>query len=209
MRILITGNLGFIGSHLGFKVGPHLGLDLQSGQDVRSCDLPDADLVYHLAAQTDAQSEDWHLNMSTNIHATIRLALKYRSRLILASSSMVNYTENLYGYTKKCAELICLSLDARVVRLPNVYGDGGHSVFEKFGEAEVLEIRGTGGQLRTYAPVEHAVAALLDAGSPDWGQMTIVKGEDLSVLQVADRFPWKERTFVPSLLTDLMDARQI
>ncbi len=49
--ILITGHLGFIGSYLTKKIGNFVGLDIKDGNDILTCDLPDAEVVIHLAAE--------------------------------------------------------------------------------------------------------------------------------------------------------------
>ena len=98
---------------------------------------------------------------------------------------------------------------ARIVRLCNIYGKGGHGVFQRFEKADTLEIAGAGDQVRTYAPVEDAVAALIEAPASPQGSLTILHGEDLTVLQVADRFPDKPRKQVTRAMHDIQDGRQI
>jgi nucleoside-diphosphate-sugar epimerase len=62
VRALVTGHLGFVGQHLVRRLEQRrvevIGIDLKDGADVNDCDLPVADRVFHLAAQTDAQSKD-------------------------------------------------------------------------------------------------------------------------------------------------------
>ena len=57
MKVLITGNRGFIGSHLWKALEPNhelIGVDLKEGRDIRNLrteDFAGVDYVFHLAAQ--------------------------------------------------------------------------------------------------------------------------------------------------------------
>lgn len=199
--ILVTGHLGFVGRHLMRRLGGAavVGLDRNkppgsSFRDLMNCKLPEADRVYHLAAQTDAQCVDATLDAQQNIMGTLRLLERYGSRVVLASTSMVNYPLLPYAISKGACEAYAKMYGAAIVRFPNLYGDGGHSVVDVFRRAETMEIRGTGQQKRTYAKVEDAVEALLDARA---GTLTVLPGEHLTVNQVADMYPDKPRVFVP------------
>ena len=87
-RIVITGDKGFLGSYLTKEI-IGLGLDLKDGRDILTCDLPDADIVIHLAAQTKVIDSiaDPEYDAKNNILGTIRLAKHYKNaRFIFASS---------------------------------------------------------------------------------------------------------------------------
>jgi len=79
-------------------------------------------------------------------------------------------------------------------------------VIDKMRDAERLTIYGTGEQVRTYAPVEDAIDALMNAKP---GQLAILPGEDYTVNQIADMFPGKTIDHMPASELDMMDARQI
>jgi len=50
MKTLVTGHKGFIGSKLFSKLSSAIGIDLQDGQNLLTCDLPeDIGIIYHLA----------------------------------------------------------------------------------------------------------------------------------------------------------------
>ncbi len=210
MKVLVTGHCGFVGTHLCVRLHKRnidvIGLDLKEGNDILYCDLPDADRVYHLAAQTNAQDTDAIHDARTNIMGSLRIFKRYGDRVVHASSSMVNYPVTPYAISKKAAEDYARLFGAGIVRFCNLWGDGGHSVIDVFDRAEVLDIRGSGEQLRTYAPVHKAVEALLYARP---GQLVILPGVDGTVNYIATMFPWKQRVYSPALASDLLDGRQL
>ncbi len=210
MRALVTGSEGFIGRHLvralndrGWDVN---GLDLKQGYDILDCDFPvDVDRVFHLAAQTDAQSKDAIADAEVNICGTLRLLDFYRDKLVFASSSMVNYPTCAYAISKRAAEDYARMYGAAVVRFCNITGSGGHGVYEAFEKVETIAIRGSGEQLRTYASVGLACAALLEVKP---GEFRILKGVDRTVNEIAASFK-KPSVHVPAATEDIIDGRQI
>lgn len=206
MTIVVTGHRGFVGGHLLRAIqGPVIGLDLADGNDILTCDLPDADRVFHLAACTDAQAADAGADARTNIMGTLRLLDRYGPAVVFASSSMVNYPVTPYAISKLAGEKYCALYGAAVVRFCNLFGEGGHSVIDRFREAEVLRVRGNGEQLRTYAHVGEAVAALL-AAQP--GALTVLPGRDKTVNDIAAMWPAKPIEREPATALDIMDGRQ-
>ena len=206
--ILVTGHMGFVGSHLWRSLSGHhaLGIDLVSGDDILECALPDADRVYHLAADTDATSTDIEHVMRTNVLGTARLLERYGSRLVLASSSMVNYPVTPYAISKLACEHMARMCGAAVVRLCNLHGPGGHSAIDRFERDEVLTIFGDGTQRRTYASVDRAVHLLLTAQP---GATSVLEGVNLSVNDVAARHPTKERVRAPRHPLDVIEGVQL
>lgn len=187
-NIVVTGHLGFVGGHLVKKLdSPNrvIGLDLKEGNDIRTCDLPDATRCYHLAAQTDAQCRDGVYDASVNLMGTIALADFYGDKLVFASSSMVNYPVTPYAISKRAAEDYVRLRGGAVVRCCNLYGPGGHSLIDRVRQAVECHtapvIYGRGHQMRTYAHVDVAVDALIRAQP---GMTTIVPGITATVNQI-------------------------
>ena len=122
--VLITGHKGYIGSNLIKYLPDAIGLDLKSGQDVLTCELPEATYVIHLAGYSNVHGtfEDCWKN---NVESTRRLANHYKGcRLLVASSSCAREPYlSAYGMSKYIAESIphdnCLHM-----RFTNVYGNG-------------------------------------------------------------------------------------
>ena len=214
MKVLVTGSEGFVGKHLVKKL-EEIGhsvekIDLKLGTDILTSELPIVDKVIHLAAQTDAFCEAAAMDAEVNIMGTIRLLDKYGYNLVFASSTVINYKHCPYAISKTAADLYCKLYGANIVRFCNLYGEGGHSAIDKFREGDEINIRGDGTQLRTYAPVEDAIKALIDMMEIDrFGMETILPGTDMSVLEVAAMFPDKKVNFVDPLKYDIADGRQL
>jgi len=208
---VVTGDCGFIGRHLCAALASQeidarvIGLDVKTGDDVLDCILPDCDVCYHLAAQTDARCSDAVEDARVNVLGSVRVFQRYRDRCVFASSCAVNYPVTPYAVSKLACEHYARMFGVRVVRLCNIFGLGGHGVHEKFAAAPRMHISGDGTQLRTYAPVLSAIIALIDARE----SLHVLRGEDLTVNQVADFFFPKPRLFVPRAANDIQDGRQL
>lgn len=204
VKVLVTGHRGFVGGHLCKRLGDVVGIDLRDGDDILTADLPEVDRVYHLAANTDAQCADVAADARVNIMGTLRLLERYGDRVVFASSSMVAYPVTPYGISKLAAEKYCRVYGGAVVRFCNLFGEGGHSVIDRFREGRGT-IRGDGSQLRTYAPVENAVEALLSVKA---GELMILPGADMTVNDVAAMYPG-DHPREPASALDMADGRQV
>jgi UDP-glucose 4-epimerase len=182
-NILVTGSMGFIGTYLMREFGDAQNLDLKMGLDMLSCNLPNADVVIHLAAEPGvvASVADPYSNAKTNILGTIRLAERYKdTRFIFASSggTIQETIESPYGLSKKTCEeyikLICN--DYVILRFPNVYGLGSRSVVDKWLKEDLLTIYGDGQTMRIYGHVSDIVEAIIKA--LDWPKGTYRLGSD-------------------------------
>ena len=211
-KALITGHAGFIGSHLFKALNEHgwavTGADLKTGQDIRDMDLPKVDMCFHLAAQSNAHSTAFYEDATHNIMATLRLLQKYEARVVFASSAAIHQPFTSYALSKWTSEHYCRIYEARIVRMCNITGPGGHGVFEKFAAAERLRIAGTGDQMRAYAPVRRAVDLFIKAAASPPGSLHLLPGVEMSVLDIADiMYPHKPRDFVEQVAADLPDIR--
>lgn len=194
--------MGFIGSYLMKQLPNAAGLDIKEGNDILECDLPDADVVIHLAAEPGVirSMEDPYTNARTNILGTIRIAERYKdARLIFASSggTIQETIESPYGLSKKtCEEYIKLLVNNYVIlRFPNVYGTGSRSVVDKFLTGDV-HIYGDGSATRTYGYVHDVVSAIKQAMTWPKGTYKLGSAQTYPVLQIAEAIG-KPITFHP------------
>ena len=111
--VLITGHLGFIGKSLKIVLEQKynvVGLDIKEGNDILVCDLPECDIVIHLAALSgvrqsiDAPEKYWRIN----VEGTRRILEHYKSKRILVASSSSQYEPHLnpYAASKHAMEFI-------------------------------------------------------------------------------------------------------
>ena len=200
MKLLVTGHKGFIGSYLTKRLNNFIGLDIKEGNDILTCDLPDADVVIHLAAEPGviASMEDPFKNAQTNILGTIRLAKRYKDSKFIFASSGGTIQEQIispYGLSKKtCEEYIkMLCNDYVILRFPNVYGKGSRSVVDKFLNSDII-IYGDGSQNRTYGYVNDIVDGIRYAMYWEQGTYKLGSEQNYTVLQIAEAIG-KEITF--------------
>src|SRR5210317_2337138 len=129
MNILLTGNEGFIGSHLFSHLKKQhnvIGLDIKNNNDILSCDLPkNIDLVIHLAGLSGVRdsltrpTDYW----KTNVIGGQRLFDFYKdTRIIYASSSTAHEPwKNPYAMSKYSLEQLAPE-NSVGMRFTTVYG---------------------------------------------------------------------------------------
>lgn len=186
---IITGNKGFIGSLLHKEV-PAFGIDIKDGLNVLSCDLPDAEVIYHLAAQSSVESS-WHdpVHDSDNLKMIVRLVHRYpNAKIVYANSAATLDIASPYAFSKwACAEYLKRFHKNYVIcTFPNVYGEGGKSVVDIFKGKDRVVIYGSGEHTRDYVHVSDIVNGLVKA--KDWpiGEYQLGSGIPTSVLQLAE-----------------------
>jgi UDP-glucose 4-epimerase len=191
--MIITGSSGFIGSFLKKEFPDAIGLDVKDGQNILTCDLPEADTVIHLAAQSKvipSMNDPIH-DATVNILGTIRLAKHYQnSKLIFASSGgcIQDNIESPYGLSKYCAEeyIKLLHRDYVILRLPNVYGHrDSQSVVDNFIYGDV-RIFGDGSATRDYVHISDIIKAFKQAITWPTGTYHLGSGIYHSVLELAE-----------------------
>lgn len=204
-KILITGSEGFIVSHLIKELGCFIGLDIKTGNNILTCGLPDADIIIHMAAQTDviASIADPIEDAKTNILGTIRLAKRYKNKRFIFTSSggaIQEKIESPYGLSKFCAEeyikMICNNYV--ILRFPNVYGERSRSVVDKFINNKECDIYGDGTATRDYVHVLDIVKAI--ESSMDWkkGLYSLGSEKSTTVLELAEA-TGKKINFLPKV----------
>lgn len=217
MRVLVTGHKGFIGGHLynALQQGGHevLGIDKKSGDDILFCDLPDADIIFHLAAQTQVTKsvEDPTQDATDNILATIKIAQRYKDKRVIYASSAGAIQETIgspYGLSKRTGEdyLNLLHPDTVICRLPNVVGKGGAGVIEVFKGPGKNLVYGDGKQTRDYVHVDDIVKGLLLAVDWDAGLYEMGSGIGMNVLEIVEAVG-KPYEFVPAREGDLLISK--
>ena len=128
MDILLTGASGFIGSNLyQYLKDRHniICIDRKSGQDLLTCDLPNADVVIHLAALSgvrqsfDNPTEYW----KQNVIVSQRIFDRYKDKRILyaSSSTAKEPWRNPYAMSKYSMEQIAPA-GSLGMRFTTVYG---------------------------------------------------------------------------------------
>ncbi len=193
MKILVTGYKGYIGSHLMKMLPNAIGLDYADGNDIVTCDLPDADIVIHLAAQAGVV-RSWGNPTETvriNTLGTVRLAEKYKdSKFIFASTGGAIQKEIIspYGLSKYCAELFIKMLfnNYVILRFANVYGkEKSRSVIDKFLDMDEITIYGDGSQNRTFVHIDDLLRGIMQA--IDWpkGEYYFGSNQNYTVLELA------------------------
>lgn len=130
MKIVLTGHEGFIGTVLYQKLTSLnydvVGLDIKSGNDILYCDLPDCNIVIHLAAKTGVREslqnpkDYWE----TNVNGTKRILEHYRNTRVLVAGSSSQYEPylNPYAATKHIIESIPHS-NSCFMRFHTVYSE--------------------------------------------------------------------------------------
>ena len=130
MKILLTGSSGFIGSNLYEYLKDRYNIiciDSKSGQDLMTCNLPNADVVIHLAGLSgvrqslDNPTEYW----KQNVIVSQRIFDKYKGKRILyaSSSKAKDPWRNPYAMSKYSMEQIAPS-GSLGMRFTTVYGPG-------------------------------------------------------------------------------------
>ena len=187
MKILLTGHKGYIGSRLLKKLPESMIL----AGDINSAVLPDADVVYHLAAYASVP-ESWNrpVDYMENLRTTVRLTHAYpNAKIILASTcSTKDPSASPYGFSKWVAEeyLKRFHKNYVITTFPNVFGDSPRSVVDIFRKRDTLKINGDGLNTRDYVHVDDIVEALLLA--KDWksGEYELGSGKAINLVQLAE-----------------------
>jgi nucleoside-diphosphate-sugar epimerase len=196
--ILVTGHRGFLGSLL-FKRLDAVGIDVRDGNNLLTCKLPRADVVYHLAAQSDVVNS-WNdpLHDLENVRITARLVHEYPdAKIIYANSCASLARKSPYGFSKWASAeyLKCFHKNYVNCIFPNIYGEGSRSVVDIFRKSNDVTIYGDGLQTRDYVHADDIVAGLIKAQYWATGDYFMGSGVSTSLLQLAEG---KFVTFAPA-----------
>jgi UDP-glucose 4-epimerase len=217
--VVVTGGSGFIGSHLLKRI-KGFDFSLGKGFDVRDSDLvlketKGADAIVHLAAVTDAASNDIEEIFGINVHGTLNVLEACRKndiRKLVFSSSAAVYGDakpplnesmhckpiNLYGASKLASESYISAyassygLDATMFRFFNVYGPCCKGVVRTLIRASLdkksIVIEGDGKQTRDFVYVDDVVDVMVKALSrKGLGPYNIGTGIETTINELATK----------------------
>lgn len=201
MKILITGYKGQIGSLLAKKLEDLdiVGIDLKDGMNLLTCELPEADIIYHLAAQSSVESS-WHdpVHDMDNIRMTARLVKEYpNARIIYANSAAAQEPKSPYGFSKWASGEYIKKFHKDYIScvFPNVYGGSDKSVVDIFNGRKNVTVYGDGLQIRDYVHVDDIIDGLIMAMYWEVGEYFMGSGVKTTVLDLAKG---KNITFAPA-----------
>lgn len=186
--ILITGAKGMIGTKL-MKELDAVGIDLKDGQNLLTCDLPTADIIIHLAAQTSVEAS-WHdpVHDMDNVRMVARLVHAYpNARIIHANSAASLDQKSPYGFSKWAGGEYLKAFHLNYVDLvfPNIYG-GDKSVVDLFKDQKEVTIYGDGLHVRDYVHVDDIVEGIIKSMNWPTGKYFMGSGIGTTVLQLAE-----------------------
>ncbi len=189
-NIIILGASGFIGKKLHAKLPQAIGIDFKQGQDILTCDLPEADIVFHLAAQTSVEAS-WHdpVHDMDNLRITARIVKTYPdAKIIYANSCASLDPKSPYGFSKKVSGDYLRTFHHNWINLvfPNIYGGGEQSVVDLFKGKETVTIYGDGSHIRDYVHVDDIVEGIIQAIDWECGTYMMGSGKGTTVLELAE-----------------------
>lgn len=190
MRILVTGHMGFIGTHLCkllSKKHDITGIDLQEGNSTRdditrysAVEGEDYDVVIHTAAQVSVPKSvaNPKYDAITNIFGTLNIIEQFPNAKFVYLSTAGLYGEGMnhkeddpicptspYGLSKFTGEqyVRLLTKDALILRLANVIGPGERgepNVMQIFERESIITMLGDGLQTRDFVHVDIVCKAI-------------------------------------------------
>ncbi len=199
MKTLITGHLGYIGSRLIKKLTNPMTLE----GNIMSAVLPDADVIFHLAAYASVP-ESWNrpVDYMENLRTTVRLVHAYPNAKIILASSCVNMNpeSSPYAFSKRVAADYLKTYHKNWVNLifPNIFGESPRSVVDIYRNSEEVKVYGDGLQLRDYVHVDDLVEGIYKAQNWLQGEYSMGSGIGTTVLDLATA-TGKPIVFAPAL----------
>jgi UDP-glucose 4-epimerase len=211
----MTGDMGFIGTHFKkylnqFPTIKVFTEDLKRGpkENILVSDaIKDIDVVFHFASQTSVQQSilDPISDATNNIIGTLRVLEKYPFKKIIYAGSVAGKDpKSPYGLSKRTsAEYIkMLYSDYVILNFPNIYGEGGNGVIDKFLKSDIININGDGKQTRTFIDVENLCLLIFNAIFLEKGEYDI-GGETRDLNWIVNKFlqyyPQKRVYYVPEM----------
>jgi nucleoside-diphosphate-sugar epimerase len=169
MKALVTGHMGFIGRHLTERLkslgNEVIGLDILHADDVRFVELPDVDVVFHLAGFAGVRSsverpeEYWDNNVLGAQRVFDHYSAKGVEIYYASSSSAKRWWLNPYATTKKVLEQIAPA-NSCGMRFHTVYGFDSRPdmLYDKLLRRSVVHITN---HVRDFTHVDDVVEAIM------------------------------------------------
>ncbi len=199
--ILITGHQGFIGSNLtkyltdkNYEV---TGLDIRSGNDILTCDLPDCDLVVHLAGIGGVRESlaDPAKYWRNNVECTRRILEHYRDVRVLVASSSSQYEPHLNPYAASKHVIESIQHDNSVfMRFHTVYGPTPRSgmFFDKLINCTLEYVTDHSRDFVHVEDVCSAIETLINCNFT--GPVDIGTGQPMQISDICPELPIKKNT---------------
>lgn len=194
MKILITGHKGFIGSHLTKHLSHHeiVGIDINDQSNVLTADLPDVDLVIHLAGKGGVRESltNPKIYWDNNVVASQRILQHYTNTRVLYASSSSQYEPwlNPYAASKHIIESIPHS-NCVAMRFHTVYGDVNRPgmFFDLLLQGKLKYVTE---HLRDFIHVDDVCSAIEILIQNNYkGAIDIGTGESIYVMDIAPNLP--------------------
>jgi len=225
MKIWISGGSGYIGVNLRrhlqeldcshFNFDATLGYDIMDPRKVFQT-MKGYDVVVHLAALGDTTYCERNIEeaIEINIIGTLNVtqaATSLQIPVIYPSTFAAKTAHNVYGLTKRLAELAVLKAFGVVLRLANVYGGLGYMTRKKTAMANFVgrknagikaEIMGDGLATRDFIHVDDVCQAFINAVGAPPGIYEICTGRQTSIKDLANMIG-VEYEFIPPRVGDI------
>lgn len=199
MKILVTGDKGFIGSALVKRLQTEkhevVGIDTKSEANILTADFPEVDLVIHLAGIGGVRESmnDPKKYWDNNVEGTKRILAHYQNTRVMFASSSSQYDpwRNPYAASKHVIEYI---------PHPNVVAMRFHTVYSETPRLNMFFDKLLSNQLEYVTPhtrdfihVNDVVEAMIVLMASDFkGPIDIGTGESVSVKDIAPNLPVRE-----------------
>lgn len=211
MKIVITGNKGYIGSELHKLLPNATGIDLKQGLDIRNIQELNCDTLIHLAAlvQVGESVKNPLEYYDTNINGTINLLKKFKGNHFMFASTGAAASDltSPYAISKKAAEEIIIeyctknNIQYTIFRFYNVIGgtptnpDGLFYALRSAVNTGVLKIFGNdyntkdGTAVRDYVHVEEIVETIYSLiDHPTNSIESLGHGVGYTVKEISEKF---------------------
>lgn len=209
MKIFLTGGSGYLGINLRRHLEKHdctiFNYDLTAGYDILEESqlyryMKGCDAVIHLAGQPDVSYCERNIEEAVDVNVIGTRNVAHTAGLleipvVFVSTFAAKSAHNVYGMTKRLAEMIVLRNHGVVLRLANVYGGLGYLTRKRSAMASFVrhkrqglsaEIFGDGSARRDFIHVDDVCQAVIQSLGAPPGIYEICTGKQTSIVELAD-----------------------